>query len=141
NPLRVGSRALDLLQLLVSRAGEVVGKDELMSFAWPNTFVHESNLKVNIAALRRALPQTPSGLSCIATVAGRGYRFVAPLRIYGGEPQQPSLDAAKASTRELPRLPQLFGRDSVVAELAARLPENRLLTVVGPAGVGKTTVA
>jgi predicted ATPase/DNA-binding winged helix-turn-helix (wHTH) protein len=140
-PLRVGSRALDLLHLLVSRSGEVVGKDELMSFAWPNTFVHESNLKVNIAALRRALPRMASGLSCIATVNGRGYRFAAPLRIYGGDQPQPSLDAAKASTRELPPLPQLVGRDDIVAELSARLPQSRLVTVVGPAGVGKTTVA
>ena len=54
-PLRVGARALDLLHLLLIHAGEVVGKDQLMSFVWPDTFVHESNLKVNIAALRRAL--------------------------------------------------------------------------------------
>ncbi|MBB3542209.1 winged helix-turn-helix domain-containing protein [Rhizobium sp. BK399] len=140
-PLRLGSRAVDLLHLLVSHPGEVVGKDKLMSFAWPGTFVHESNLKVNIAALRRALPRTASGLSCIATVAGRGYRFVAPLRIYGGSQPHLSFDAANAFIRELPRLPQLVGRHDVVAELAARLPESRLVTVVGPAGVGKTTVA
>ncbi|KQV66370.1 winged helix-turn-helix domain-containing protein [Rhizobium sp. Root1220] len=141
NPLRVGSRALDLLHVLVSHPGEVVGKDELMSFAWPDTFVHQGNLKVNIAALRRALPRTASGLSCIATVTGRGYRFVAPLRTYGGDQPQHSFDPANASTRELPRLPHVVGRDDVVAELAGRLPESRLLTVVGPAGVGKTTVA
>ncbi|TCL71764.1 winged helix-turn-helix domain-containing protein [Rhizobium sp. BK251] len=141
NPLHVGSRALDLLHVLVSHAGEVVGKDELIRFAWPDTFVHESNLKVNIAALRRALPRTASGLSCIATVTGRGYRFVAPLRIYGGDERQLSFDPAKASTGELPRLPHVVGRDDVVAELAAKLQESRLLTVVGPAGVGKTTVA
>ncbi len=141
NPLRVGSRALDLLHLLVRRSGEVVGKDELMSFAWPDTFVHESNLKVNIAALRRALPRTASGLSCIATVTGRGYRFVAPLRIYGGDQRQLSLDPVKAPSSELPRLPEVVGRDDAVSELAARLLESRLLTVVGPAGVGKTTVA
>ncbi|CAN7316006.1 ATP-binding protein [Mesorhizobium caraganae] len=141
NPLRLGARALDLLHLLVIHAGEVVGKDQLMSFVWPNTFVHESNLKVNIAALRRALPRTASGLSCIATVSGRGYRFVAPLRVYGGEQPRFSSNPAEAPVRELPNLSEVIGRDDVIADLATRLPERRFLTVVGPAGVGKTTVA
>lgn len=140
-PVRVGSRALDLLHKLISHSGEVVGKNELMSFAWPDIFVHESNLKVNIAALRRALSRDASGLSYIATVTGRGYRFVAPVRTYGGDRRQHSFDPVKASTRELPRLPHLVGRDDIVAELGARLPKRRLLTVVGQAGVGKTTVA
>lgn len=141
NPVRVGSRALDLLHKLISHSGQVVGKNELMSFAWPDTFVHESNLKVNIAALRRALSRDASGLSYIATVTGRGYRFVAPVRTYGGDRKQHSFDPVKAFTRELPRLPHVVGRDDIVAELGARLPKSRLLTVVGQAGVGKTTVA
>lgn len=139
-PIRVGARALDLLHLLVIHAGEVVGKDQLITFVWPNTFVHESNLKVNIAALRRALPRTASGLSCIATVSGRGYRFVAPLRVYG-EDNQLSQSAPKAAVWELPPLTEVVGRDGAIADLAARLSECRLLTVVGPAGVGKTTLA
>jgi predicted ATPase/DNA-binding winged helix-turn-helix (wHTH) protein len=140
NPLRLGARALDLLHLLVIHAGEVVGKDQLMRFVWPDTFVHESNLKVNIAALRRALPRTASGLSCIATVSGRGYRFVAPLRVYGGD-KQLSSDTTMTPVWELPPLTEVVGRDSAIADLAARLSEYRLLTVVGPAGVGKTTLA
>lgn len=140
SPLRLGARALDLLHLLVMNAGEVVGKDQLISFVWPDTFVHEGNLKVNIAALRRALPRTASGLSCIATVSGRGYRFVAPLRVYGGgEPL--SADAIRIPARELPQTTEVVGREGAIADLAARLHENRLLTVVGPAGVGKTTLA
>ncbi len=141
NPVRVGSRVLDLLHKLISHAGEVVGKNELMSFAWPDTFVHESNLKVNIASLRRVLSSDASGLSYIATVTGRGYRFVAPVRTYGGDRKQHCFDPVKASTRELPRLPHVVGRDDIVAELGARLPKGRMLTVVGQAGVGKTTVA
>jgi len=140
-PLRVGARALDLLHILLIRAGEVVGKDELISFVWPNTFVHESNLKVNIAALRRALPRTASGLSCIATVSGRGYRFVAPLRIYGGDQTRLPSVSADVPVQELPELAEVIGRDDAIADLASRLPERRFLSVVGPAGVGKTTVA
>lgn len=78
-PVRVGSRALDLLHLLVQRAGALVGKEELIHYCWPDAFVHENNLMVNIAALRRALQGTAS--PCILTVPGRGYRFVAPLRV------------------------------------------------------------
>src|SRR5262245_50556602 len=81
SPVRIGARALDLLHLLVVRAGEVVSKEQLIGFTWPNTFVHDDNLKVNIAALRRAIPQTFSDLPYIATVPRRGYRFVAPVRV------------------------------------------------------------
>lgn len=79
-PVRVGARALDLLDLLIQRAGDLVGKDELLRYGWPEAFVHENNLMVNIAALRRALA-SPSGLPYIVTVPGRGYRFAAPVRI------------------------------------------------------------
>lgn len=79
-PLRIGARALDLLHLLVQRAGELVSKDELIRHSWPELFVHENNLMVNIAALRKALPQA-SGLPCIVTIPGRGYRFVASVRV------------------------------------------------------------
>jgi DNA-binding winged helix-turn-helix (wHTH) protein len=78
-PVRIGGRALDLLTLLVERAGELVSKQELISRAWPDTFVEDGNLKVNIAGLRRALGECPAGPRFIATVIGRGYRFVAPV--------------------------------------------------------------
>ena len=68
-PIHVGARALDLLHALVRRPGDLVGKDELIRFAWPNIFVHEANLKVNIAALRRALPRGQPDLNYIATKA------------------------------------------------------------------------
>jgi DNA-binding winged helix-turn-helix (wHTH) protein len=78
-PVRIGGRAFDLLTLLVERAGELVSKQELMSRAWPDTFVEEGNLKVNIAGLRRALGECPAVPRFIATVIGRGYRFIAPV--------------------------------------------------------------
>jgi DNA-binding winged helix-turn-helix (wHTH) protein len=78
-PVRIGGRALDLLTLLVERAGELVSKQELVSRTWPDTFVEEGNLKVNIAGLRRALDDCPDVPRFIATVVGRGYRFIAPV--------------------------------------------------------------
>lgn len=76
--VRIGCRALDLLTVLVERAGELVTKKELMARAWPTTIVDECNLKVNISVLRRALDATAVG-TYIATTTGRGYRFVAPV--------------------------------------------------------------
>ena len=140
-PIHIGSRALDLLLALVQRPGDLVSKDELIRFAWPNTFVHEGNLKVNIAALRRALPRTRPELTYIATVPGRGYRFVAPLRILGPPDETVLPDAVKSSTGELPVISALIGRDEAMAELAGALAETRLLTIVGPPGVGKTSIA
>src|SRR5262245_6967248 len=78
-PVRLGSRALEILAALVARPGEVVSKSELVACAWPDTVVEDSNLKVHIAALRRALGEGRLGQRYIATVSGRGYRFVVPV--------------------------------------------------------------
>ena len=73
-PVKLGGRALDILQLLVMRAGEEVSKNALIEFAWPNVFVDERNLKVHISSLRRALEDTLSPATYIATVVGHGYQ-------------------------------------------------------------------
>jgi DNA-binding winged helix-turn-helix (wHTH) protein len=77
--VRIGDRALDLLIAFVERPGELVGKPELIAKVWPHTFVEECNLKVQIAALRRALGDGQAGNRYISTIAGRGYCFVAPV--------------------------------------------------------------
>jgi DNA-binding winged helix-turn-helix (wHTH) protein len=78
-PVRLGSRAFDILVALVERAGEVVGKEELRARVWPLTFVAEVNLKVQISGLRRALGDGQAGRRYIVTIPGRGYNFVGPL--------------------------------------------------------------
>ncbi|EGX99470.1 transcriptional regulator [Nitrospirillum viridazoti Y2] len=139
-PVRVGSRAMDLLHALVCRPGEVVDKDELFHAAWPNLFVVESNLKVNIAALRRALRANGIDVPCIATVPGRGYRFVAPLSVLG--PREPALPPSiKEIDGALPPAKPLVGRAGALAEIVEAMRQTRLLTIVGPAGVGKTSIA
>jgi DNA-binding winged helix-turn-helix (wHTH) protein len=75
-PVIIGCRALDLLIALVDCAGTVVSKRDLMARVWPHVIVDESNLRVQLSGLRKAL-----GEQCIATVQGRGYSFVAPLRL------------------------------------------------------------
>jgi DNA-binding winged helix-turn-helix (wHTH) protein len=68
NPVRLGSRAFDILTALVERGGEVVGKEELMARAWPQTFVEEANLKIQVSALRRALGDGQGGNRYVVTV-------------------------------------------------------------------------
>jgi TolB-like protein/DNA-binding winged helix-turn-helix (wHTH) protein/Flp pilus assembly protein TadD len=78
-PVPIGSRALRLLGLLVERPGELISKDAIMEAVWPQMVVEEGNLTVQISALRRILDQDRDQGSCIQTVPGRGYRFVAPV--------------------------------------------------------------
>src|SRR2546430_299372 len=75
-PVRIGSRALDILIALLDRPGALVTKDELMARVWPNTFVEPANLTVHIAALRRALGDGRDGNRFLINIPGRGYRFV-----------------------------------------------------------------
>ena len=138
-PVRIGSRAFDILTLLVRRAGTLVSKEDLVAHAWPTTFVHESNLKVNIAALRRVLSVAPGEVS-ISTVPGRGYRFVAPVETgVAIERDRPS--SLAADTEWFSPLLSVIGRQGVVEDLTALLSTARLVTFLGTGGVGKTTVA
>ncbi len=137
--VRLGSRALDILIALVERAGELVGKDELMARVWPNTFVEEGNLKFQIGALRRTLGD---GNRYLVNVPGRGYCFVAPVALADGPRQSPPQAAATEHAHNLPaQLTRLVGRADIVSRLAGLLPRQRFLTIVGPGGIGKTSVA
>src|ERR1700730_11190457 len=78
-PVVIGSRALDVLGVLVEGHGDLVSKDEIMAAVWPETVVEDNNLTVQISALRRILDCERAKGSCIQTAAGRGYRFVAPV--------------------------------------------------------------
>jgi predicted ATPase/DNA-binding winged helix-turn-helix (wHTH) protein len=141
NPLRLGNRAFDILVALVEQAGKTVLRDELIARAWPDTVVEESSLRVQIAALRKALGDGRSGNRFITSVSGRGYVFVAPATVERSE-QLPDLSGRALHGNVIPALlTRLIGRDNVVATLAAQLGRRRLLTIVGPGGIGKTTVA
>jgi len=140
--VRLGSRALEILAALVERPGELVTKRELMARAWPNIVVEEGNLKVHVAALRKALGEGQLGGRYVATVAGRGYRFVAQVKpsALGATPALQSTAAPRA--HNLPTPPtRTIGRVHTIDALRRQLPQSRFVTVVGPSGIGKTTVA
>ncbi|RMH89852.1 hypothetical protein EA797_09935 [Stutzerimonas zhaodongensis] len=134
----LGSRALDLLIALATRAGELVEKDELIAFAWPRVIVEECNLRAQIVALRRLLNE--DGNDCIATVPGRGYRFVV---IPSRQKEQASrYGRGDAQPSTLPTLiRETIGRDTVIERLCEQVTDNRMTSLVGPGGIGKTTVA
>ena len=75
-PIAIGRRALDILGVLVERPGDLVSRDEIIGAVWPGRVVEDSNLNVQIAALRRVLDDGRADGSCIQTVSGRGYRFI-----------------------------------------------------------------
>ena len=93
-PVAIGSKPLALLQALVEARGQVVPKAALMDAAWPNTNVEESNLTVQIAALRKRLRVSPDGEEWIATFPRVGYRFAGSLTIQ--EREAPIVDAGPA---------------------------------------------
>src|SRR5258706_9855897 len=137
NPVRLGSRAFDILAALVERPGEVVGKKDLMARVWPETFVEDANLKIQVSALRRALGDGQGGHRYVVTVPGRGYNFVAPISLE--EPSQAPLPPtiAPVGMHNLPFVAiRMIGREEAVAAVVSRLSHQRLVTVVGPGGIG-----
>jgi predicted ATPase/DNA-binding winged helix-turn-helix (wHTH) protein len=139
--VRLGGRGFDILTALVERAGEVVSKEELVTRAWPKTFVEDTNLRMQVSALRRALGDGQGDNRYIATVVGRGYNFVAPIRTEEPPQDSPSPTVAAAALHNLPfATTRMIGREKIATTLVTQLSHQRLVTVVGPGGIGKTTV-
>ena len=139
SPVRIGARALDLLIALVERAGELVTKDDLTARVWPGLSVDEGNLRTQIALLRRALRDGEAGARYLISVPGRGYRFVAPVST--SETQEPGKQPTSPVKSAPGRLTRLIGRADAVNDIAGRLSRRRFVTVTGPGGIGKTSVA
>jgi predicted ATPase/DNA-binding winged helix-turn-helix (wHTH) protein len=142
-PLKLGGRAFDLLLALVERRDRTVSHDELMTLVWPHLVVEENNLQVQVMTLRKLL-----GHAAIATVPGRGYRFTLPVDVDGAESPASSIAGpvptapARRPIGNLPLwLPPLHGRDETLAALQQLQEARAWITLVGPAGIGKTRLA
>jgi len=161
-PAALGSRAFDLLLVLIEQPGTLLTKNQLLDHVWPGLVVEENNLATQISALRKVL-----GGDVIATIPGRGYRLTA--RIEAGssgtataaaaavasaaasanpsapqptpQPAAPPPQAAKLQTNLPATLPQLVGRAEDTAALGELIAQHRLVSIVGAGGMGKTTIA
>ncbi|WP_207458264.1 winged helix-turn-helix domain-containing protein [Azospirillum sp. SYSU D00513] len=131
----LGSRAIDILIHLLAHAGEIRSNRDIVKHVWPDTFVDEANLRVHVSAIRRALGDT----RFIANIPGRGYTFTAPVTRRQA-PGDAGGSALRCPGTDLGAV-RIFGRESVVETISAQLCRSRLITIVGPGGIGKTTVA
>lgn len=140
--VELGARALDILIALVSRPNEILSKKDLLALAWPDVTVEEGSLRFHIASLRKALGDGVDGARYISTMVGRGYCFVAPISRSSDCSYVAAPIAISAPLTNLPvRLSRMVGRTDDVSALSTQLIEKRFVTIVGPGGVGKTTVA
>jgi predicted ATPase/DNA-binding winged helix-turn-helix (wHTH) protein len=138
--VRLGGRALDILTALVVRSGTLISKEDLISYAWPRARVEEANLRVHIGALRNALGENRAGVRYIATVAGRGYCFVAPVHREDSSAVAALPPGMSSATLPVP-ITRMIGRDDAVVSLLSQMRTRRLVTIVGPGGMGKTRTA
>jgi predicted ATPase/DNA-binding winged helix-turn-helix (wHTH) protein len=138
--LPLGDRALDILIHLADRPGEVIAKQELIDRVWSDVTVEEGSLRVHVAAIRKALADGQFGNRYIANIKGRGYSFVGTVVPLGG-----GTESRNAKFRHQGRLPVrpivMVGRETLVSEVSDKLRDERFVTLLGPGGIGKTTIA
>ncbi|WP_426437235.1 winged helix-turn-helix domain-containing protein [Bradyrhizobium genosp. P] len=140
-PVRLGSRALEILVALVERYGELVSKEALIERVWPGIHIAEGNLKFQVAGLRRALGDGRDGRRFIVASPGQRYRFVAAVSVRDDSVANIKIPPSTARHNLPVQLTRLIGRAGVVSKLVEQLATQRLLTIVGSGGIGKTVVA
>src|SRR5713101_7216939 len=138
--LPLGGRALDILIYLADRPGEVIAKQELIDHVWSDVTVEEGSLRVHVAAIRKALADGQFGNRYIANIKARGYSFVGTVVPLAGSTESKS-DRSRHQGRLPVRLLMMIGRETVISEVSSKLRNERFVTLLGPGGIGKTTIA
>src|SRR5262245_5457644 len=131
-PLEIGDRAFDVLLRLVAARGALVGKDDLLKAVWPGQTVEENALQAQVSALRKAFAEERD---LIRTVSGQSYQLTAEVRA--------GLSAAAfGESSTVPHwMSELIGRDEQLQQVLDLLEQNRLVSLCGPGGIGKTRLA
>ena len=143
-PVTIGSRAFEIIELLVMSAGKLVTKDDLMKKVWPGAIVEENTIQVHISAIRRALG---SDRGMLKTFSGRGYRLLGSWAIREDAPTRP--DAPKPRSEGVHPFSSnvpiaasaLVGRETIVQHLCNLVSAYRVVTLTGPGGIGKTVLS
>jgi DNA-binding winged helix-turn-helix (wHTH) protein len=136
--LPLGSRALDILIYLADRPGEVITNQELIDHVWSGVTVEEGSIRVHVAAIRKALDDGKFGNRYIANIKGRGYSFVGTVVSLTGGTESRKVEYQS----RLPARPiMMIGRDSMLSEVSNIFRAERFVTLLGPGGIGKTTIA
>src|SRR5712671_5647630 len=130
-PVRLGSRALDVLSVLAAARGDVVTKDELLARVWPGQVVEENNLQVQVSALRKALDEEKSGQSYLVSVPGRGYRLIGVAGSSHGPalPDKPSIAVLPFQNMSDDPQQEYFA-DGIVEDIITALCHMRWLFVI-----------
>ncbi len=142
--IRIGARAMSLLLELTRQPGEILSTRELLRRVWPGTVVEEGTLRVHVALLRKILRKEDPTREYVQNVTGRGYRFIAPVQQHEsavGDAGESSVAEPARHMNNLPsRITSIIGREQVILKLAEKVASQRLVTVTGVGGSGKTTV-
>src|SRR5271169_2307626 len=137
--LPLGDRALDILIYLADRPGEVIPKQELIDHVWSDVIVEEGSIRVHVFAIRKALGDGQFGNRYIANIKGRGYSFVGTV-----VPLTDNAESRNDRCRQRDKLParllMMIGRETVVRDVSDKLRNERFVSLLGPGGIGKTTV-
>ncbi|HSZ52566.1 MAG TPA: winged helix-turn-helix domain-containing protein [Caulobacteraceae bacterium] len=138
--MALGSRAMDILLCLLERNGDVVSVQELLSRVWRGVTVDPGALRVQVSKLRKALEDADPRSRYVSNIAGRGYCFVAPISREADIAAPPG-PHGRDRRAPPPALGRVVGRDTVIDDLEGLIAASRFVTIVGPGGIGKTTVA
>lgn len=140
-PVPVEPQVFNVISFLLANRNRVVTKEELLDRVWESRFVSESALTSRIKAARRALGDDGTTQGVIATMRFRGYRWVAPVEVIDESADESTEDGAgDEAVVEPPSQPidPILGREREIDELLELMDRARVVTVVGPGGVGKT---
>jgi predicted ATPase/DNA-binding winged helix-turn-helix (wHTH) protein len=146
-PVHIGDKALDLLLTLIETPGNILTKTELAERVWRREWIEDVNLRVAVGSLRKLLGPTPDGGEYVVNVVGRGYAFSTAVAVesWPGARVESRPMRVRAESTAAGRLPPLLnpviGRQREIRMITDLLAVHRLMTLVGPGGIGKTTVA
>jgi predicted ATPase/DNA-binding winged helix-turn-helix (wHTH) protein len=142
--VHISKKEFEIMAYISGRRGEIVAKSEICSHIWPDSKAADANLRVHIHTLRRVLSEIEPDLDVIRSIPGKGYLFSTSLGSANISSAVVSHVSASLPHIVLPKVEnvvEIIGRDSEIDEITSMLNARRLLTIVGPGGVGKTTTA